>query len=163
MFSGEVFIKLLDAFVPDWFAFASGFFTGALGVAAFSIIVLFFAPSGLAAWMLLIVFFCGASAGYKFWEKRKSGVIAWQILFCLAAGISTGATGAVIQMSVDDNMFHASTPGILIAGIGLASVLGALLGGALRHRYERISNKTGGGSSRSPDPLYIRNSYQEKK
>ena len=138
MFSSEMLIQWLDAAVPDWFALVSGAFTGMLGVFAISLMVTLFAPAALAEWMLAIVFFCGASAGYKFWEKRKSENAGTNIAFCLMTGLITAIVAVIVQISVDSRYFDTRPPALFLIGFGLLGLAGALLGGGLRHRYEKL-------------------------
>lgn len=138
MFSGEMLIQWLDAAVPDWFALVAGIFTGVLGVFAIGLMVTLFAPAALAEWMLGIVFFCGASAGYRFWEKRKSQNPMANKFFCLTAGLFTALAAILVQISVDGRYFNTRPSVVLLLGLGTLGLGGAALGGGLRHRYEEL-------------------------
>ena len=140
MFSGDMLIQWLDAAVPDWFALAAGAFAGLLGVFAMGLMVTLFAPAALGEWMLVIVFFCGASAGYKFWEKRKSENPKTNIVFCLMAGLFTAIVAVIVQFSVDSRYFNTRPSVLLLIGFGMLGLVGALLGGGLRHRYEKLTH-----------------------
>lgn len=138
MFSGEMLIQWLDAAVPDWFAVISGAFNGILGVLAIGLMVTLFAPAALAEWMLGIVFFCGVSAGYKFWEKRKSENPTINKVFCLMAGLLTALAAVLVQISVDGRYFNTRPSVVLLLGLGILGLGGAALGGGLRYRYEKL-------------------------
>jgi len=139
MVSTDMLIEWLDAIIPDWFAVLSGCFTGLLGVFALGMMVTLFAPSALGGWMLGIVFFSGISAGYKFWEKRKSDHRISNTIFTLAAGLATAVTAILVQVSIDGRCFNARPSVLLLVAFGCLGLTGAILGGLLRSRYEKLS------------------------
>lgn len=141
MFPIEVFIDWLDLKLPDWYAFLSGFFVGLLGVLALSFLVMFFSPDSLFFWMPVILLFTGASAGYKFWQRKKSNKLWSSKLLCLLTGVITAGVATGIQMSVDWYLFKTRTSILFLTIFFLTGAIGSLLGGLLRHKYEKQISK----------------------
>ncbi|MFO7930114.1 MAG: hypothetical protein R6U97_01785 [Desulfosalsimonas sp.] len=141
MISSRMFSDWLDAVFPDWYGLAAGLLLGAFGVLALSLLVLGLAPHLMFIWMPAIAGFCGASSGYKFKEKQnqqKSGSAAPAKFMLPAAGLGPAAAAVIIQSLVDSRIFGTEISMRLAAIIAACAVVGAVCGGLLRNRYEKI-------------------------
>lgn len=136
--SGEMIVQWLDAVLPDWYGLASGVFTGILGILALGLMACFLAPQALGGWMLLIVFFCSVSAGYKFWERRRSVQPALKILFCLATGTVLTAAAIGIYAWLLKQFLHVQPAGDLYYIFAALALSGVLIGAGLRKSYEKL-------------------------
>jgi len=114
---------------------------GLLGVLALSFLVMFFSPDTLFFWMPVILLFTGASAGYKFWQRKKSNKLLSSKLLCLLTGVITAGVAAGVQMSVDWYLFKTRTSILFLSIFFLTGAIGSLLGGLLRHKYEKQISK----------------------
>ncbi|MFW6081086.1 MAG: hypothetical protein ACOC7W_04155 [Desulfosalsimonas sp.] len=144
MISGRMFSEWMDAVFPDWYSLAAGLLLGAFGVLALSLLVLGLAPHLLFMWMPVIAFFCGASSGYKLKEKQnpeKTGSTASRRLLLPASGLGPAAGALIIQNLVDSRIFGTETSMRLAAAILAFSIAGAVGGGLLRNRYEKITRE----------------------
>jgi len=139
----ECTLDWLQLKLPNLPALASGFSLGTLGVASLGLIIGALAPASLVLWLPLVLLLCGASAGYKFWEKRQAGSQRpFVIALCLGAGLLTGASASVLQLIVDAQLFQATTSLTIVGLFLVCGLIGAGLGGLLRDRYEKIHHSS---------------------
>lgn len=138
MFTTEIFVDWLDAFMPEWFALVSGIFLGIFGILALSFVGVVFAPDKLVALMPWIAGFCGISSGYKFMEKRQGEKNGVQLSLCLFCGAATAVAAGAVQVAVNRQLFAADTPMTLLGVFLAVAVFGAGIGRWLRVRYEAL-------------------------
>ena len=136
--SGEMFVQWLDFALPDWYGIVSGAFTAILGIMALGLMACFLAPQALGGWMLLIVFFCSVSAGYKFWEKRRSTRPYLRVACCLATGGMVTVAAIGIYVWLLKNFLHVQPARSLYYIFAVLALAGALIGAGLRKRYENL-------------------------
>ena len=92
----------------------------------------------VATLMPFIVGFCGASAGFKAWEKSLSPSNLYRKVICALAGIGTGAAGFLTQRYIDQFFFHTQTPLEILFFFIIVGCLMAEAGGWLKGKSDRI-------------------------
>lgn len=136
-----MFVQWLDFALPDWYGVVSGAFNGVLGILALGLMACFLTPQAVGGWMLLIVFFCSVSAGYKFWENRRSTQPYVRILFCLATGGVVTVAAVGIYAWLLKNFLHVQPARPLFSIFAGLALAGALIGAGLRKSYENLPRK----------------------
>lgn len=110
-FYAEAIIDYLDVKLPDWLALIIGILSGTAGILALTFLAgALFGVMRVATLMPFVVGFCGATAGFKAWEKSLSPSNAYRKAICALAGIGTGAAGFLTQQYIDQLFFYTKTP-----------------------------------------------------
>ena len=114
--------------------------TGCLGLGACAAIIALFAPSFPGVWIMASVCISAAASGYTFSQKRrtKTGPLFWAL--ALACGPVLAGLAWKLLNAVQAATFLTVLSNELILGLFAFSLLGALAGGVLRLRFEKIVN-----------------------
>jgi hypothetical protein len=135
----EAITAYLDAKFADWDALITGVLSGVVGIVGLAFLVgVLFGMGQIITFMPFIVCFCAANAGYKGWEKSVSPRSQHRRVICGLAGLGTGAAGYLTQLQIDQLIFHAQTPLVLLFFFLIAGGLMAEAGGWLKGKSGSI-------------------------
>lgn len=135
----EILTDYLDDRFPDWPALIIGVLSGIGGILALTFLAgAIFGVVRIATFMPFFVAFCGASAGFKAWEKSLSASNIYRKVICASAGICTGAAGFFTQRYIDQFFFHTKTPLEILFFFIVVGGLMAAAGGWLKAKSDSI-------------------------